>query len=106
MGEIVARISNSIPHDVDELTKLRSDVIALLSSDATYLVPPGVDSVDWYADCIAGLAKALITKQNQAYAAMRLRELRATGEKFGNTEDSYTAAMLGFIDAAITKEES
>lgn len=38
--------------------ELRSNIETLLTSDTTYLIPPGVDETQWYLDHIMGLVKA------------------------------------------------
>jgi|ERR1044072_4865170 hypothetical protein len=51
------RRSQAVGVDKLDYKNIRSDVVTLLSSDTTYLVPPDVDATEWYADCILGIVQ-------------------------------------------------
>jgi hypothetical protein len=84
---------------------LRGDTVTLLSSDTTYLVPPGVDLVDWYADNIIGLfTAALDAKAAEIEAAKREARIEQT-EKIMARYDAefFDENSQGFGDWLITE---
>jgi hypothetical protein len=80
-----------------ELEDLRGNIVALLSSDTTYLVPPGVDLIDWYADNIVGLAEAHTAHQvEEAYDEGHKRGLATAQNEVNHArklQEAYLAAQ-------------
>lgn len=88
------------PNEVDEqiAQALAARSTQLGAYEATTVVP----------EYVIPAIKALITKQNQAYHAAGLRELKQHEHKTMDTRGQHRTHMVSFhhIDQAIAKEES
>lgn len=69
----------------DKREELRSNILVLLNSDTTYLIPEGIDTSEWYADTIMGQVDAYL--QGEVERADREAMLREATHRANDALD-------------------